>query len=83
MFGRTEELLETDLSFLAVGELLLTVVLLFTVLLPLLRCVVDLVIVLFLPPTLLLLDAVLLETLLLFLGPSFLLATDLLDLRLF
>ena len=36
-FWRIEELLETDLSFLELGELLLTVVLLFTVPFPLLR----------------------------------------------
>ena len=70
-------LLEIDLSFLELGEVLLTVVLLFTEPFPLelLRWVVDLEIVLFL-------EVVLRETLLLFLKPSFLPATDLLDLRL-
>ena len=68
-FWRIEELLETDLSFLALGELLLTVVLLLTVLFPLLllRWVVVLETLLSLPLTVLLLDVVLLETLLFFL----------------
>ena len=65
---------------MVLGELLLTVVLRFMVLFPLLllRCVVVLDTVLLL----LFLAVVLLETVLLFLNPSLPLATDLLDLRL-
>lgn len=75
---RTVVLLETELLVLVLGELLLTVVLRFMVLFPLvlLRCVV------FLDTVLLFLAIVLLETVLLFLNPSLLVATDLLDLRL-
>ena len=67
MFGRVEELLEIDLSFLEPWELFLIAVLLFAVPFLLLRCTVDLEMVLFPRLTLLLLDAVLLVAVLFFL----------------